>query len=1328
MRKWLLRLGYAFAALSILSALLLLLLLRTDAGRDVVSGLIRTVSDGRVVVTGLRGDLPNKVSVDTLDVRDSRGPWLRVQGLALTWHALAALSGPLHVETLTARSAIVYRRPEPSSETSNELELDVDHFEVASLAVSAALAGHAAAYAAVGSFHYRTLSNMAGTIDVRRASDVYRARFRSSADAITGAVDIHEGPDGIAGGLLGLPYLGPVQLTARAGADGPRNAFTLRLNAGALRVRADGTIDARARRADASFATAAPAMKPSATVSWSAVSAQGRIHGAFDAPDITATLRMADIVASGVSATLVTGDLAAHGGGGKFDGEVDALQLPGAASSLLADHPVKVEASIDFRAKARPVTFHILHPVLRADGRVETRGVLRGNAHIVLPALAPLAKLVEDGLDGSGSIDLSAVDGDQQQSVRFDSHADIAATSAIGRIVGHSGRLSGHAEFHAGTLAGIDLGLVGAGVTATLAGKGVARRADYRFAAALPDLARLSPELRGALQLSGKVDGALENPRMVVAGGGAIGTARLRPERVDIAVTAEGLARHPSARFRAGGRFGGAPLLFAGTLASQRNVLLLSVEKGEWKSLHAGGALVLASNGRPISGQFRFAWSDLRDAAALAAAPLAGRLSGSVTIASSGQRLQTDIQGAQLRVGDISVARLDVTGSVLGWGASPEVSASVRATRIASSAALLDLTLGAKGPWNGLDLVLAGKGTAAGGPLAVNASARADMGSRRLNLRTMQGTWKGAPFALAHASTLDLSAGVAIDSLDAIVAGARLHATGRVSPKLDLTASLDHVTAQTWRPFLPSLSVDGELSAKIRALGTLAAPLGDFAVSGRNLRLTGIPKESPSAATLDMKGKLQGANAEIADARLATRSGTQLKLSGTVPLNAGGQLQLRAEGAADLALANVFTAVYGQAVRGNLTVNGLVAGTWTAPRLEGTLNLGGGEFVDYPHSFRLRNIAGQVLADGTHLRLVRLSAEAHHGQIEGSGTLDFGSPGMPVDIVLRATQAEPIVSDRISARADANLTLAGKLEEGATLSGVITVLSGEINLPEKLPVAVVHLRAIRPGEAAVTQRSDTSAVLLDLTLSVPDHISVRGHGLEAQLFGELKIAGTSSAPLVRGALTLRRGTLSAVGQTLTIQSGRLGFDGYGLRDRLDPLLDFTAETTSGNVTATLKISGYSSAPVITLSSSPVLPQDEVLARLFFQQSATKLSPVQLAMAAQAVASLTGVSGSFNPVNSLRRSLGLDRLSIGSSSESGGGGSTTIEAGRYVADRLYIGARQSLSGGTRAEVQYDLTKGIKLRATVNTETSSATHNNSAPDENGSGVGVIYTFDY
>ena len=49
---------------------------------------------------------------------------------------------------------------------------------------------------------------------------------------------------------------------------------------------------------------------------------------------------------------------------------------------------------------------------------------------------------------------------------------------------------------------------------------------------------------------------------------------------------------------------------------------------------------------------------------------------------------------------------------------------------------------------------------------------------------------------------------------------------------------------------------------------------------------------------------------------------------------------------------------------------------------------------------------------------------------------------------------------------------------------------------------------------------------------------------------------------------MNRGTFSAAGQTLQFTSGQVRFDGTGLRGRLDPLLDFVAQTVSGGVTAT----------------------------------------------------------------------------------------------------------------------------------------------------------------
>ena len=158
--------------------------------------------------------------------------------------------------------------------------------------------------------------------------------------------------------------------------------------------------------------------------------------------------------------------------------------------------------------------------------------------------------------------------------------------------------------------------------------------------------------------------------------------------------------------------------------------------------------------------------------------------------------------------------------------------------------------------------------------------------------------------------------------------------------------------------------------------------------------------------------------------------------------------------------------------------------------------------------------------------------------------------------------------------------------------------------------------------------------------------------------------------------------------------------------------------------ATLTVSGSASDPKIMLSSVPEMPQDEILAQILFGTSTSKLSPLQLAQIATALASLSGAAPGFDPLDSIRTSLGLDRLSVGSDAS----GNPTLQAGRYIARGVYVGAQQSASGsGTQATVQIDLAKGLKLEATAgSSQAASATGSASSGDA--ASVGVTYQFEY
>jgi len=194
------------------------------------------------------------------------------------------------------------------------------------------------------------------------------------------------------------------------------------------------------------------------------------------------------------------------------------------------------------------------------------------------------------------------------------------------------------------------------------------------------------------------------------------------------------------------------------------------------------------------------------------------------------------------------------------------------------------------------------------------------------------------------------------------------------------------------------------------------------------------------------------------------------------------------------------------------------------------------------------------------------------------------------------------------------------------------------------------------------------------------------------------------------------------------------FGGAGLKNKIDPSLDFTAQTQAADVTATVRITGLADAPKIELSSTPDLPQDEILARLLFGQSASQLTALQVVQIGTALATLSGGGGgSFNPVAKIQKALGLDRLTVGGGSSSTGANGTqqstgaSIEAGRYVSSRVFVAVKESTTGASQLVVDVDLTKHLKLQTKLGNGNTSA-QGTTPENDPGSSVGLAYQFEY
>jgi len=224
----------------------------------------------------------------------------------------------------------------------------------------------------------------------------------------------------------------------------------------------------------------------------------------------------------------------------------------------------------------------------------------------------------------------------------------------------------------------------------------------------------------------------------------------------------------------------------------------------------------------------------------------------------------------------------------------------------------------------------------------------------------------------------------------------------------------------------------------------------------------------------------------------------------------------------------------------------------------------------------------------------------------------------------------------------------------------------------------------------------------------------------ANLGGRLHLGGTASAPVPTGGLDLIRGHFNLGGKSLQFTKGNIAFDGSGLM----PVIDLEATHTSADGTSsTLAVTGTATAPQIKLSSSPYLPSDEVLAHLLYGTGTQNLSPMQAASLATSLAQLAGVGGGgFGPLGGIRSALGLDELSVGGGS--GTSSAPTINAGRYLAPGVYVGAEQSAGGqGSKVKVEINLFKGLKANTTISNGAGAA-----SGTSNGESVGLSYQFDY
>ncbi|MBL8552989.1 MAG: translocation/assembly module TamB domain-containing protein [Phenylobacterium sp.] len=1299
---------------------------------------------GRLKLEGLSGDIWRDARVRRLTIRDEKGVWLEANNVHLTWRYAKLLSRTFDADLVEAQNVRLIRRPtlgpkgkdrglpvsfhidkavtrlilEPGFSTERGVydvtfDLDAERKGGRRARLAAKSALHAGDHldldvALSGSGPLKVAANaeearggaIAGALglspdqpfrlDVKANGTVSAGRF--TAIATTGGIaplvarGAWDPQGGQAGGRLLLTTSRLTQgLAARFGNElrfglggvkaGPGvYALDLKLLAEAVSVHAWGPGDLGKRKLSrVRLDLSAPSLS---RIAGGPEMGAARIAGAVTADgsdfSFTGSAAISDANLGGYGLARVSGPVAfarekgvlsvkaqLAGAGGRGQGFV-ATFLGGAPSASL-------EAQ-------RLANGQLVLNRLDLSGRglkVQASGGRTLLGSVTLKGDAEIARLEEARFGASGGAkigwDASQAKSGAPWTFKLDASGDRFAVglAELDRLLGRAPRLTVRADWQAGRLAVAEAALDGAALDANVAGvmekdRRLAFKADWSATGPI----RAGPvEITGGARGTGGVTGTLAAPRLdLVADLEQVDAPRLPLKDAKLALTFQRQADGSSGTVALTAASGYGPAAAHADFRFPRGGVDLTDLSLDAGGIKASGSLSLRRSSPSAA--------DLTLAVTRGALIDAGRIAGTakITDAAGGPRAQLDLRGEAIR-----------------WGGSD---ITVRSARLAADGPLARLpfttdaqgasgqgawTLSGRGVWNdvqpGYLVGFDGKGT---------------LGGRDLHTVETAAFRFGGPERSARVR-LEGSDGGRLD-LDAMMRGETATVNARVAEmglnvfNADFDGRIDATLALQGQ----GSRLDGTVDARLTAARGRGTPAAQGANGTLKARLVGDTLTLDVDTTDDQGLK---ANANLVLPAEASAAPFRVAIARQRPMRG----RFFAEGE----VRPLFDILVGgeRALSGFVHTEGTLSGTLAAPRAAGQVSVQRGRFDDGGTGLSLRDVVlkAAFTEDSVNVTEAR-GVDGHGGQVAGQGRVSLAREGISsfrldlkgfrlIDNEIGTATATGQAT--INRAADGKVKLTGDLAidradfaaEPPTPSGVVAMDVKEINRPDDLPASL-------PPRF---KRGDGWA--LDVKLHAPRRVFLRGRGLDVELSLDAHVGGTTASADLSGVARVVRGDYDFAGKRFEFDDRSIVY----LSSRPQSIrLQLDAVREDPSLTVTVRIRGTAAKPEITLVSSPSLPNDEILAKVLFERSASQLSGVEAAQLASALSAMSG-GGGFDVIGNLRSFARLDRLAFGGDEESG----VTVSGGKYLTDDVYLELTGGGRDGPSAQVEWRVRKNLSL---------------------------------
>ena len=410
-----------------------------------------------------------------------------------------------------------------------------------------------------------------------------------------------------------------------------------------------------------------------------------------------------------------------------------------------------------------------------------------------------------------------------------------------------------------------------------------------------------------------------------------------------------------------------------------------------------------------------------------------------------------------------------------------------------------------------------------------------------------------------------------------------------------------------------------------------------------------------------------------------------------------------------------------RSLTGNLGLDCGLEGTLEKPEMSAKVRLSGGKYVDLPAGVLVdainleagipRTPVSQLAAAKMHMNFS--ATDGRKGRLSIRGGVDAASRALNITGTIR--DFAPLRRRDVLAVLSGDLAVRGT-PASPSVTGTINVDRGILALeaiesqpgfeqlkiengPKERLVALLG-KEEQPEEKAGRGRSGGGLGSLNVRFYMPPRFAVKGYGLDSVWGADMNVTGALTNPSVTGSVRAARGTLELLNRKFKMEKGDMSFSGG-----LEPVLDIRMATHAQDIDAYVNVGGTPGKIDFSLSSSPEMSQDDVLAYILFGKSSSELTQYELLQLGATMARMmTFHKTSSGILDFAKKGTGLDVINVNQAPDGG----AKLEMGKYISDKIYVGVEKETSGSaeTSAVIQMELGPHTNATAKTGGENTSA----------------------